>query len=186
MAEENPNANQQPSVNDNTEPAGASSGGGDPKSDPANTSGNNEPKPDPAPPVEKDDTPSAEELAAFRKWQESQKSEAEKQAAAIGKAEKARQAAEERVAEAELKLTAMSKGVSAEALSDVIALAKTKITDKKVTAEQAIDEIIKKYPTFSKSAEPGITTGVRTGGNTPPASSTKAIDIIRAAQVQRK
>lgn len=129
--------------------------------------------------------PSADELAAFRKWQESQKSDAEKQAAAIGKAEKAREAAEERAAEAELKLTAMSKGVSAEALSDVIALAKTKITDK-VNTEQAIDEIVKKYPAFTRSSEPSITTGVRTGGNTPPAESTKAIDIIRAAQVQRK
>lgn len=75
------------------------------------------------------DAPSSEELAAFRKWQETQKSDAEKQAAAIGKAEKAREAAEERAAEAELKLTAMSKGVSVEALGDVIALAKTKITD---------------------------------------------------------
>ena len=131
------------------------------------------------------DAPSDEELAAFRKWQETQKSDAEKQAAAIGKAEKAREAAEERAAEAELKLTAMSKGVSVEALGDVIALAKTKITDK-VNAEQAIDEIIKKYPAFTRSSEPSITTGVRTGGNTPPAESAKAIDIIRAAQVQRK
>ena len=131
------------------------------------------------------DAPSSEELAAFRKWQETQKSDAEKQAAAIGKAEKAREAAEERAAEAELKLTAMSKGVSVEALGDVIALAKTKITDK-ITAEQAIDDIIKKYPAFAKSFEPSITTGVRTGGNTPPADSAKAIDIIRAAQVQRK
>ena len=108
-----------------------------------------------------------------------------KQAAAIGKAEKARLAAEERAAAAELKLTAMSKGVSSEALGDVIALAKTKITDK-VTAEQAIDEIIKKYPAFTESSKPGITTGVRTGGNTPPVSSAKAIDIIRAEQVKRK
>lgn len=131
------------------------------------------------------DTPSAEELEAFRKWQESQKSDAEKQAAAIGKAEKAKAEAEAKAAAAELKLTAMSKGVSAEALDDVIALAKTKITDK-VTAESAIDEIVKKYPAFAKSAEPGITTGVRTGGNTEPVSSTKAIDIIRAEQVNRK
>lgn len=131
------------------------------------------------------DTLSAEELEAFRKWQESQKSDAEKQAAAIGKAEKAKAEAEAKAAAAELKLTAMSKGVSAEALDDVIALAKTKITDK-VTAESAIDEIIKKYPAFAKSAEPSITTGVRTGGNTEPVSSTKAIDIIRAEQVNRK
>lgn len=184
MADETNVNEQQPNENTNMEPAGAISGGGDPESKPAKTADNKESKLPPES-ADKSNTPSAEELAAFRKWQEAQKSEAEKQAAAIGKAEKARQAAEERAAAAELKLTAMSKGVSADALGDVIALAKTKITDK-VNAEQAIDEIIKKYPAFTKSVEPGITTGVRTGGNTPPASSTKAIDIIRAAQVQRK
>lgn len=174
---------QQPNGQTNTEPAGASSGGGDPNSNTLlqNTNSKTEPQKS----AEKNDTPSEEELAAFRKWQESQQSDAEKQAAAIGKAEKARLLAEEKAAAAELKLTAMSKGVSVEALSDVIALAKTKISDK-VTAEQAIDEIIKKYPAFTESTKPGITTGVRTGGNTPPATSAKAIDIIRAEQVKRK
>lgn len=183
MADETNVNNQQPNEPTNTEPAGTSSDGGAPGSNALaqNTTPQNEPQKSP----ENSDDLSAEELAAFRKWQESQKSDAEKQAAAIGKAEKARLAAEEKAAAAELKLTAMSKGVSAEALGDVIALAKIKISDK-VTAEQAIDEIIKKYPTFTESTKPGITTGVRTGGNTPPASSAKAIDIIRAAQVQRK
>lgn len=156
---------QQPNEPTNTEPAGASTGGGDPK--PTTPAQNTESNKEPQKADEKDDTLSSEELAEFRKWQESQKSDAEKQAAA------------------ELKLTAMSKGVSSEALGDVIALAKTKITDK-VTAEQAIDEIIKKYPAFTESSKPGITTGVRTGGNTPPVSSAKAIDIIRAEQVKRK
>ena len=168
---------QQPNEPTNTEPAGASTGGGDPK--PTTPAQNTESNKEPQKADEKDDTLSSEELAEFRKWQESQKSDAEKQVAAIGKVEKARLAA------AELKLTAMSKGVSSEALGDVIALAKTKITDK-VTAEQAIDEIIKKYPAFTESSKPGITTGVRTGGNTPPVSSAKAIDIIRAEQVKRK
>lgn len=179
MADEPSVNNQQQNEPANTEPAGASTGGGDPK--PTTLAQNTEPNREP----QKADTPSSEELAAFREWQESQKSEAEKQAEAIGKAEKAKHEAEERAASAELKLTAMSKGVSADALSDVIALAKTKITDK-VTAEQAIDEIIKKYPAFTESSKPGITTGVRTGGNTPPVSSAKAIDIIRAEQVKRK
>ena len=109
---------QQPNEPTNTEPAGASTGGGDPKpTTPAqNTESNNK---ELQKATEKDDIPSSEELAEFRKWQESQKSEAEK----------ARLAAEERAAAAELKLTAMSKGVSSEALGDVIALAKTKITD---------------------------------------------------------
>lgn len=180
--ETNVNA-QQPNEPTNTEPAGASTGGGDPK--PTTPAQNTESNKEPQKADEKDDTLSSEELAEFRKWQESQKSDAEKQAAAIGKAEKARLAAEERAAAAELKLTAISKGISADALNDVIALAKTKITDK-VTAEQTIDEIIKKYPAFTESSKPGITTGVRTGGNTPPVSSAKAIDIIRAEQVKRK
>lgn len=83
---------QQPNEPTNTEPAGASTGGGDPKpTTPAqNTESNNK---EPQKTAEKDDIPSSEELAEFRKWQESQKSEAEKQAEAIGKAEKARLAA---------------------------------------------------------------------------------------------
>ena len=175
MEGNNPNTDPQP----NADPQpGAEPNANDPAKGEAAPAAKSEP-------VKAADTPSQEELAAFRKWQESQQSEAEKQAAAIGKADKARAAAEERAEAAELKLTALSKGVSAEALNDVIALAKTKITGK-TTAEQAIDEIIKKYPSFAKSSEPSITTGVRTGGNTPPAESAKAIDIIRAAQVQRK
>lgn len=113
----------------------------------------------------KKDLPSDEELATFRKWQEAQKSDAEKHAAAIGKAEKARLAAEEKAALAELKVTALSKGIAKEALDDVIALAKTKITDK-VTADMAIDEIIKKYPAFSASAQStSTTTGIATANN---------------------
>lgn len=175
-------------ANTNTEPQGGTPAEPAPGTEPGKDSStpsaaNPEPKAEPA--AKEPDAPSAEELAAFRKWQESQKSDAEKQAAAIGKAEKARADAEAKAAAAELKMTAMSKGVPVAALDDVIMLAKAKITDK-VTAEQAIDEIIKKYPAFAKTAEPGITTGVRTGGNTQPAPSAKAIDIIRAEQVHRK
>lgn len=113
----------------------------------------------------KENSPSAEELAEFRKWQESQRSDAEKHAAALSKAEKARTAAEDRASAAELKLTAMRKGASADALEDVIALAKTKITDK-VDAEQAIDEILKKYPAFSAQPK-SVTTGTATQNNAP-------------------
>ncbi len=117
----------------------------------------------PVAPESKDDAPSKAELDAFRKWQESQKSEAEKQAAAISKAEKARADAEGRATAAEMKLAAVSKGVKAEAVADVIALAKTKVNDK-VTVDQAIDEIIKKYPQFSAAASEPITTGTKTTG----------------------
>ncbi len=63
-----------------------------------------------------------------------------------------------------MKLAAVSKGVKADAIADVIALAKTKVTDK-VPMEQAIDEVIKKYPQFTASAEPPITTGTKTTGS---------------------
>lgn len=119
MEGNNPNTDPQP----NADPQpGAEPNANDPAKGEAAPAAKSEP-------VKAADTPSQEELAAFRKWQESQQSEAEKQAAAIGKADKARAAAEERAEAAELKLTALSKGVSAEALNDVIALAKTKITD---------------------------------------------------------
>lgn len=116
-----------------------------------------------------DNSPSDEELAEFHKWKESQQSEAEKQAAAIAKAEKARIASDERAAAAELKLTALSKGITADALDDVIALAKTKITDK-MTAEQAIEDIIKKYPAFA--SKPNLDTGTHTTNNKIEADET--------------
>ncbi len=116
-----------------------------------------------------DNSPSDEELAEFQKWKELQQSEAEKTAAAIAKAEKARIASDERAAAAELKLTALSKGITADALDDVIALAKTKITDK-VTAEQAIEDIIKKYPAFTSKAD--LDTGTRTTNNKLEADET--------------
>lgn len=146
--------------------------GAEPATEPnTNTSAKAETTPEPKPepktePVKASDAPSAEELAEFRKWQESQKSDAEKNAAAISKAEKAREAAEAKAASAELKLTAMKQGVTAEALDDVIALAKTKISDK-VTAEQAIEDIVKKYPSFAGTVTKPATTGAATPNNSP-------------------
>ena len=64
----------------------------------------------------------------------------------------------------------MSKGVAPEALDDVIALARTKISDS-VTAEQAIESIVQKYPQFGA----GVTTGVHTGsGGTDNLSGVEA------------
>ncbi len=100
----------------------------------------------------------AEELADFRKYQDSKKSESEKHAAAISKAEKAKSEAEQRAADFEAKYTAMSKGVKSDSVDDVIALAKVKVSDT-VTLAQAIDAVIAKYPQFSGNTN-GITTGV--------------------------
>uniref|UniRef100_UPI0023EF88D8 hypothetical protein n=1 Tax=Ruminococcus champanellensis TaxID=1161942 RepID=UPI0023EF88D8 len=69
---------QEPTESTTPEPAGANTGGGDPTSDPGAAQAQE--------PAAKPDAPTPEELAAFRKWQESQRSDAEKQAAAISKA----------------------------------------------------------------------------------------------------
>ena len=100
------------------------------------------------------------ELEEFRKWKESQKSEAEKQNEAYQKSEKARIEAETKVSDYEAKFTAMKNGVSAESVDDVVALAKLK-TDKNTSLEQAIVKVIEKYPQFSA----GSTTGTKTLNN---------------------
>ena len=105
--------------------------------------------------------PTKDEMKAFKAWQDSQKTAEKVTAAENGKAE-----AEKRAEAAEAKCAAFSKGVSAEAVDDVIALAAAKVGDNK-TMEQAIDEVLAKYPSFTKAAPPKITTGARMNGSVP-------------------
>lgn len=71
----------------------------------------------------------------------------------------------------EAKYTAVSKGVKLEAVEDVIALAKNKVSNK-VTLEQAIESVIEKYPQFGTAPDKPSTTGVTTPNNGSPASDT--------------
>lgn len=109
--------------------------------------------------------PSEEELKAYKAWKDSQKSAEELSAEKISAAENAKSEAEKRAAAAEAKCCAYSKGVSKEAVDDVIALAMAKVNDD-TPIEKAIDAVIAKYPSFcsAKSEQPkGITTGVSFG-----------------------
>ena len=107
--------------------------------------------------------PGKEELEAFHKWQDDQKSAEQKSAEAI-KAETDRaDAAEKKVAALEAKLLAASKGVKPDAADDVVALAQLKVSDD-MPLEKAIDEALKKYPQFAGGSAPA-TTGVPGGGN---------------------
>ena len=108
--------------------------------------------------------PNADELKAFHEWQDSQKSAEQLSAEKISAAESRAAEAEKKAAAAEMKAYAYSKGVSAEAVDDVIALALPKV-DENTTMEKAIEAIITKYPAFcGKSEAPkGITTGVSFG-----------------------
>ena len=116
---------------------------------------------------ERKNQPTKEELAAFRRWQDEQKSDEERHADEIKKAQDDKAAAELRAADFEAKYTALSKGVRADTVEDVIALARVKVSED-ITLDKAIDEVLKKYPQFIGSGEvpkPKITTGVpSTGG----------------------
>ncbi len=107
--------------------------------------------------------PSKEEMEAFHKWQDSQKSAEQLSQEKISAAEARASEAEKKAAAAEAKAYAYSKGVSAEAVEDVIALALPKVGDN-TTMEKAIDAVITKYPSFCGRQEAkGITTGVPFG-----------------------
>ena len=109
--------------------------------------------------------PTKEEMDAFHKWQDSQKTAEQLSAEKISAAESRAAEAEKKAAAAEAKAYAYSKGVSAEAVDDVIALAIPKVDDN-TTMEKAIEAVIAKYPSFcsAKSEAPkGITTGVSFG-----------------------
>ena len=107
--------------------------------------------------------PSKEEMEAFHKWQDSQKSAEQLSAEKISAAEARASEAEKKAAAAEAKAYAYSRGVSAEAVEDVIALALPKVGDN-TTMEKAIDAVVAKYPAFcGKQEAKGITTGVPFG-----------------------
>lgn len=112
--------------------------------------------------------PGKDELAAFRKWQDDQKSAEQKSAEAIKVQSDRADAAEKKVAALEAKLLAASKGVKPDAADDVVALAQLKVSDD-MPLEKAIDEVLKKYPQatlapqFAGTSAPA-TTGVP-GGN---------------------
>lgn len=126
---------------------------------------------------EKKNLPDKKRLEAFKAWEDSQKTAEEKQADIIAQAEKSKADAEQRAIEFEAKYTAISKGVKADAVEDVIALAKAKVTDT-VTLDKAIDEVIKKYPQFSGNA-PVITTGVKTNNGGSNVSGVEAAFLAR-------
>ena len=118
----------------------------------------------------KKDMPDKEQLKAFKAWQDSRKTAEQLAAEKISAAESGRAEAEKRLAAAEAKNIAYSKGVTAEAVEDVIALAMAKVSDD-TDIGKAIDAVVAKYPTFcgGKTAEkPKITTGTAfgSGGNT--------------------
>ena len=111
--------------------------------------------------------PTKEELAAFREWQNSQKTAEQKAADELKAAQDAQTAAEQKAADLEAIIAAVKAGVPADAAEDVVALAKLKVSET-VPLSAAIAEVLKKYPQFSGAIAPVTTTGtkINNGGGT--------------------
>ena len=129
--------------------------------------------------------PSKEEMEAFRKWQDSQKTAEQLSQEKISAAESSRADAEKKLAAAEAKCCAYSKGVTAEAVDDVIALAMAKVSDD-MPIEKAIDAVISKYPSFcsAKSAPQGVTTGVSFGNGGRQPSGVEAAFLAKNPNIK--
>lgn len=129
--------------------------------------------------------PTKEEMEAFRKWQDSQKTAEQLSQEKISAAENGRADAEKKLAAAEAKCCAYSKGVTAEAVDDVIALAMAKVSDD-MPIEKAIDAVISKYPSFcsAKSAPQGVTTGVSFGNGGKQPSGVEAAFLAKNPNIK--
>ncbi len=113
---------------------------------------------------EKKGQPSKEELKAFKEWQETQKTNEEKNAEKITAAETKVKEAEAKATALEAKVSALSKGVKADSVDDVVTLAKAMVDDD-TPIDKAIDKVLKKYPSFKGEQQSNKGFKVGSGGD---------------------
>ncbi|EGL82098.1 hypothetical protein CathTA2_2461 [Caldalkalibacillus thermarum TA2.A1] len=94
-----------------------------------------------------------EGLQKFKEWQESQKTEAEKQAERLQKLETDYQTVTSENETLKAQLSAMKAGVNPDSVEDVVTLAKNLVSDE-VDMDQAIQKVLEKYPHFKAQQEP--------------------------------
>lgn len=112
-----------------------------------------------------DDFENAKEgLQKFREWQESQKTEQEKQQELLKTLQTDNQEKDKTISNLQAQVAALKNDVKADSVEDVIALAERLVNDD-VTIDDAIKQIIEKYPQFKQQEEqqvddkPNFTTG---------------------------
>lgn len=91
--------------------------------------------------------PSKDELAAFKKWQEDQKTETEKLVGAQKAAEAAQTEALAKEAKADAVIAAVGAGIKPEHIEDAVILATARATDD-ITIEDAIAQVAKSNPAW--------------------------------------
>lgn len=102
-------------------------------------------------------------LSKFREWQESQKTEQEKQTEQLEALAKEKESLSSENDSLKAQLSALKQGVKGESVEDVVALAERLVSDD-VTIDDAIKQVVEKYPHFAEGTEqeegkPTFTTG---------------------------
>ena len=100
--------------------------------------------------------PTEAELQAYREWQASQQTEAEKQATL----QQQLVDAQARAAEAEERTVCLAAGVKPDSVADAMALARIQVSDD-VDFETALNQVLTKYPSF-RASQVAVTTATRT------------------------
>ncbi|HEL2478901.1 TPA: hypothetical protein TZY66_001089 [Streptococcus suis] len=95
------------------------------------------------------DVESAKEaLRAYEDWQESQKTEADKQTELLASKDRELASVLDANKRLEAKLSALTQGVNADSVDDVIALSE-RLVNEDTTIDEAIKQVVGKYPQFA-------------------------------------
>ena len=111
-------------------------------------------------------------MAKFKEWQESQKTEQEKQQETLNNLTKDKEILTSENQNLKSQISAMNQGVKADFVEDVVALAERLVNDE-TTIDEAIKAVVEKYPHFvgedEKSDSPQIVNpGNPDGGSNEP------------------
>lgn len=93
-----------------------------------------------------------EGLAKFKEWQDSQKTEQERQTERLKELETNQSTLSDENSVLKAQISAMKAGVNAESVEDVVALAKTLVSDD-TDMNAAIAKVVEKYPHFAQKEE---------------------------------
>lgn len=93
-----------------------------------------------------------EGMAKFKEWNESQKTEAQKQAEKLQEIEGTNTNLSKENTTLKAQLAAVTNGVHADFTDDVVALAERQVTDE-IDINQAIKNVVEKYPHFKGQAQ---------------------------------
>ena len=109
-----------------------------------------------------------EGLAKLKEWQDSQKTEAQKQAEQLEATNKALQEAAQAKQELEYKLAALEVGVNKDSLEDALVLAQRYVNDE-TDITTALTKVVEKYPHFGATKQESPKPNFASGQYTPPA-----------------